>query len=107
MKLTFHAEIERKERIDYIKKYIGFGEDLAVTIYKSPNRKRDTPSKTVLTDTGIIKIYAIDTGELITAYIATVSEGAAIYRKAYNVSRCPDWFMDVLNYNRPWQECSP
>lgn len=109
MKLTYHFEIERKDRIDFIKQYIGFGNDIATTIFLSEERAktRSTPSRTILTDTGIIKIIAIDTGELITAYIATVQEGTAIYRKCYNVSRCPSWFLDVLNYNKNYKEIEP
>lgn len=109
MKVTYHFEIERKDRIDFIKKYIGFGNDLATTIFLSEQRAktRNTPSKTILTDTGIIKIVTCDTEELITAYIATVTEGTAIYRKYYNVKRCPNWFMEVLNFNKSYQEISP
>lgn len=107
MKLTYHASVERRNRIEYIKENIGFGHSLAVTYYRSINRKRETPSKTVLTDTGIILIYAIDTNELITAYIASVKEGTAIYKKYFNVSRCPSWFMNVLHDNEYWEENKP
>jgi len=109
MKITYHYEVERKDRIEFIKRYIGFGEDLATTIYISEERKKkwNTPTKSVLTDTGIIKIYALDTGDLITAYIATVSEGTAIYRKCYNVRRCPDWLVDTLYWNKTYHDICP
>ena len=40
MKVTYHFEVERKDRIDFIKKYIGFGNDLATTIFLSGQRAK-------------------------------------------------------------------
>ena len=93
---------ERKDRINFIEKKIGFGKDIATNIFLSEKRsmKTSTPSKSILTDTGIIKIVSVDDDVLITAYIATVGEATAIYRKCHNVKYCPDWLMTQLYSNQ-------
>ena len=102
MKVTYHFSVERKNRIDFINKTVGFGEDIATNIFLSESRaiKTSVPTKSVLTSTGIIKIFSIDDNTLITAYIATIGEGTAIYRKCHNVKRCPDWLMNQLCKNQ-------
>lgn len=102
MKITYHFSVERKDRIDFINQYIGFGEDIASNIFLSQKRSMKTsiPTKSVLTDTGIIKILSLEDDVLITAYIATIGEGTAIYRKCHKVKRCPDWLMNTLCKNQ-------
>ena len=102
MKITYHFSVERKERVDFINQYIGFGEDIASNIFLSQKRamKTSTPTKSVLTDTGIIKILSLEDDVLITAYIATISEATAIYRKCHKVKYCPDWLMTQLYSNQ-------
>ena len=102
MKISYHYSVERKDRINFIQKKVGFGEDIATTIFLSNKRAEKTsmPSKSILTNTGIIKIVSADDGVLITAYIATISEATAIYRKCHKVKYCPDWLMTQLYSNQ-------
>lgn len=102
MKISYHYSVERKDRINFIEKKVGFGEDVATTIFLSNKRAEKTsiPSKSILTNTGIIKIVSADDGVLITAYIATIGEATAIYRKCHNVKYCPDWLMARLYSNQ-------
>ena len=109
MKVTYHFSIERKDRINFIKQYIGFGNPVATTIHLSKERakKHNTPIRNILTDTGIIFIISLDSNEIITAYIATIPEAVAIYRQCHN-KRPPDSLIDNVRWNvRNYSEICP
>ena len=73
--LTYHAEYERKWRMDYIEANIGFGEPLV----KSWNSKRKSWHE--ITDTGIMVIRGAN-GIVITMYIANEKEVLTTYKMA-------------------------
>ena len=54
MAITYHANVERKARFEYIEATVGFGtKEIASYTFKSPDSRK--PSKSVLTETGVIK----------------------------------------------------
>ena len=104
-KYTYHAQVERKNRIDFIKKNLGFGFEIAEDVFTSEHSYK--PSRAVLTDTGVIKIYSLETGKFVTCFIATVGQGAKIYKRCFNVKFCPSWLMKTLNDNKILVDMQP
>ena len=106
MAITYHANVERKARFEYIEATVGFGtKEIASYTFKSPDSRK--PSKSVLTETGVIKVYSCETGNLVTAYIATIGQGVYIYKKCFNCDKCPREFMQILYDNQYYMENQP
>ena len=76
---TYHYNIERKDRRDYIKKTVGIGKEICSMRYTSPTSKKE--SLNVLTDTGVIIVYNNEWIP-VTVFIGNIRQTTAIYRKA-------------------------
>lgn len=105
--LTYHAQIERAARFEYIATTIGFGnKEIANQIFKSPSSPNKA-SKSVLMDNGVILVYSCENNKLITGYIASVKQAVAIYRKCHSGARCPKNLMNTLYKNQPIAALQP
>lgn len=81
MKLTYHARVERLDRIVDILSTVGLGEPIARRI--NPNNKRiNEPSFEVLTSSGIILIIS-EKDELITAYATSFIHMKTLYTETH------------------------
>ncbi len=101
-KISYHAKMERVERISYIIDFCGgeFGSAIA-EIYDNNN------GKVVLTERGIVIVYNAITGNLVTMFIATVNQGVNIYKACHNSKKCPKELMKTLNNNKKACENQP
>lgn len=101
-KVSYHAKVERMERISYIIDYCKgeFGPAIAET-YDNNN------GKVVLTEKGIVIVYNATTNNLVTMFIATVSQGISIYKNCHNCEKCPKSLMKTLNNNKKACENQP
>lgn len=102
VQLTYHASVERRERIIKIEKTIGFGKPIASAILTSQQSTK--PSKNVLTDTGVIIVYSLETGKVVTVFVGNVHQSTTIYKKCYNVNRCPSHIMKMINNAQFYKE---
>ena len=91
--ISAHALIDRKYRIDWIERTIGFGKPCA----KMPNRL-DPTSSIVLTDTGVIVVLS-ETGMIITTWIADVKQANRVYKYHTNGKMMPQNLWRIVNYN--------
>ena len=101
-KVSYHARVERAERISYIIDFCGgeFGPAIAET-YDNNN------GKVILTEKGIVIVYNAITSNLVTMFIASVNQGVSIYKECHNVSKCPKSLMKTLNNNKKACENQP
>ena len=81
MKMTYHASIERADRLTNLIMTLGFNEIVYETI-----DKKHPDCKICITDTGIILIRNGQDGRLITGYMATVDKALAICKGNIPVS---------------------
>ena len=81
--MTYHARVEREERINYIIDTIGVGEPVAK--FQRENDKRYM----TLTNTGVIIITGSD-NIIITMFIGSIDEAIKTYRSATNRRDMPD-----------------
>lgn len=94
--MSAHAIVDRKERIDFIERTIGFGKPVVVT-----KRDRDIngDAVTVLTSTGVVVIEVEETREIITAFIATVRQAQGIWHRAKGNQKMNKRLWNIVNYN--------
>ena len=76
---TYHYNIERKNRRDYIEKTVTMGKEICSVRFTSPSSKKESLS--VLTDTGVIIVYN-DNWIPVTVFIGNIRQTTAMYRKA-------------------------
>ena len=95
-KTTYHARIERSARIEYIIDVFKgeFGEPAAMVVNENDR------SRQVLTTKGVWIVYNLDTGKLVTMWIATVEQGTKLYKRATNGKMLPKSLMKQLHANK-------
>ena len=81
--MTYHARVEREERINYIIDTVGIGEPV-VKVQRPKDKRYMT-----LTNTGVIIITGSD-NVIITMYIGTIDEALMTYRNATKMHNMPD-----------------
>lgn len=73
VKMTYHARVERVERIEAIAEMIGFSRPVLTYIDKKEQKKY------LLTSTGVILVFGISSEALITAFLATHEQARKLY----------------------------
>lgn len=92
MAMTYHARIERADRLTYIAMNVGFGE----VILEGPHP--DHPNRIqCLTNTGVF-IVKTKQGDVVTAFIPTVERVCAMY-KYMGYNRVPTYVMNKAKKN--------
>lgn len=92
--LTYHANIERKERIDFIENTIGFGRKCY-----SCEDPADPGVIKSLTTTGVIVVESKVTGLIITMYVARVAQALNVIKLATGKLNINPRLWDYINYN--------
>lgn len=72
--MTYHAKVERIDRLVHIAQTVGFGEEIILTCINRENNTREC-----LTETGVIMIKAMHDETLVTAFIANIDKASAMY----------------------------
>lgn len=91
--MTYHARIERADRLTYIAMNVGFGEIVLEHIHEDDPYKVDC-----LTDTGVLIIKNAVSGTIITAYVPNIDKVIAIYRKM-GYERMPTYMINRVRKN--------
>lgn len=91
--MTYHARIERADRLTYIAMNVGFGETVLTHVHEDDPYKMDC-----LTDTGVLIIKNTYNGTVITAYVPNIDKVMAIYRKQ-GYERIPTYMMNKVRKN--------
>ena len=73
IKMTYHARVERVERIEAISQTIGITKPALEYIDRRDNKRYQ------LTTTGIILVLALDEEKLITAFMANIDQVRKLY----------------------------
>ena len=94
--MTYHARIERADRLTYIAMNMGFGE--VVLEHKNTTSHR----LECITDTGVLIVKASN-GAIVTAYIPSIDKVMAIYRQE-GYSRIPTQMMAKITKNAKHQK---
>ena len=80
-KLSYHAQVERAERIVYLMTEIGLGEEL-LTIVDEGKRVR-------MFDTGVVLVLSLDEDVVVTGYLASMEKAVAMWCRCYNTDTIP------------------
>lgn len=100
--MTYHAKNDRITRFEFILQTVGAGKkEIATEIFISPT-SQNRKAKSVLMDNGVIYIFSIENNKLITAYIASISQAVALYKKCHKCNKCPQTLMNVLYKNQQY-----
>ena len=91
MKMTYHAQMERTDRLVYIAMTVGFGE---VVFEHRTHEHREC-----ITDTGVLLVKPLDEEKLITAYIVGMDKAMALYRNTYGNQRMPHRLYNTIRNN--------
>ena len=92
-KVSRHVTVDRQTRISIIEKTVGWGKALV----EAPDKKgRDCTA--LLTSTGVIAILEPD-GTMVTAWIASVKQAQAVYKRATGSYEMPKELWKMVNYN--------
>lgn len=91
MKMTYHAQMERTDRLVYIAMTVGFGE--VVFEHFSAERKE------CITDTGVLLVKTLKEEKLITAYIVGIDKAMALYRDTYGNQKMPHRLYTTIRNN--------
>ena len=106
VEMTKHASITRSARFEFIAETVGFGtREIASYTYTSQTSTK--PSKNVLMDNGVVFVYSCETGKLVTAFIATIGQGAFIYKHCHGCDRCPRAIMNIFYNNQDLVDRQP
>lgn len=91
-----HVIIDRKWRMEWIEKTIGYG----IELYTCPDFGHDNHTLT-LTSTGVLVVRESESNMIVTLWIASVSQAIKIFRNATNkaVDAMPKRLWDIINYN--------
>ena len=92
--LSRHVTEDRMERVLFI--IDAFKGDFGKPIAEDP----EGDAVRTLTDKGILIVTNLQTGKLVTMWIATVEQGTAIYRNCHQCSKCPLGILKILNRNK-------
>ena len=99
--LSYHANYDRLDRLEFIVEHIGVGEEFCTCPHK------DDPSKEeMLTTTGILVVRNVKTHIIITMYPCSVDKAVAVYKKAmrYNNARLPQSMVHKIKINAKIQK---
>lgn len=88
-----HVVVDRAARIAIIEKCCGWGKQ----IVSAPD-KMGKDVNAILTTTGVIIIKSFD-GMMITAWIASVPQAIAVWKRAKGNTPFPSWLWSRVNYN--------
>ena len=91
--MSYHAIVERANRVSNIENSIGWGEIVA----EAPDRN-DANVRRALTSTGVLLVLG-ENDFIITAWVAEVRQAAAVWKKANNGARMPRQLWNMVNYN--------
>ena len=80
-KLSYHAQVERTERIVYLMTEIGLGQEL-FTIKDNDQRVR-------LFDTGVVLVLDLHEDVVVTGYLASMEKAVAMWCRCYNTDTIP------------------
>lgn len=89
MTLSYHAKVERAERLSALKSVLGFTSTVLEVEYKQARTKQ------CLTSSGIMIIKNIDTDVVITAYMANMKQCIKLYRDAGKAQVSPKMYKRV------------
>lgn len=94
--LTYHASIERNDRLNFIVEYIGIGEEFCVCPHETDPTKEE-----VLTTTGVLVVRNIKTHMIITMFPCGMPKACVVYKRAmrYDGARLPRSMVEKINYN--------
>ena len=91
--MSAHVTVDRADRIRNIENSVGWG----TIVVKAPDRNSENVNR-VLTSTGVLIVQAED-GFMITAWVASVRQAVAVWKKAKGDKPLPKWLWNVINYN--------
>ena len=89
-KMTFHAQVERLDRLAACVEYLGIGEVALEAVYNGVRFR--------LTTTGLCLVYAVDEETLITGYMCPVNRCIAMYN-ACGYKRVPVCIFKTVTRN--------
>lgn len=101
--MTFHAQVERRARLDYIIDTVGIGEVIA----EIRDERDPRIAYQRLTSTGVVVIVGADKRTIVTAFIANIDQAILIYKNAKNVSRLPDGLYRRIKGNQKYRRNQP
>lgn len=84
--LSHHCETDRKQRIEFIKNYVGFGQPYKEAFYGDCYH--------YLTDTGVMVITNAERQKIVTAYLCEPKEAVRMCK-----GKPPRWLQKKLDYN--------
>lgn len=102
-KISYHAQVERKSRIEYI--IDTFKGEFGSPVVEVVNE--NDCSRQVLTSNGIWIVYNLKTNRLVTMWIATVEQGVKLYKRGTNGKQLPKQLMKTLHNNKKACENQP
>lgn len=89
-KMTFHAQVERLDRLAACVEYLGIGEVALEAVHNGVRFR--------LTSTGLCLVYAVNEETLITGYMCTVNRCIAMY-SACGYKRVPVGIFKTVTRN--------
>ena len=93
-KMTYHAEIERAERLAFIAEHIGVG-----TIqYKLTKNHHDNGTINCISSTGVLIVMDANSSTIVTAYCPTIAQASAAFR-SNGFSRIPPMMEEKIRKN--------
>ena len=91
MKMTYHAQMERTDRLVYIAMTVGFGEIVF--------EHRTLEHRECITDSGVLLVKPLHEDILITAYIVGIDKAMALYRREFGEKRMPAKLYSTIMHN--------
>lgn len=104
MTMTKHVSIERANRIEYINKTTGFGNEIAAEAIL-PNYQ-NVMRRMQLTNTGVIIVKPLKGNVVITTWIASIKQAIRITKNG-GYSRMPDALYRTILNNQIYVEHQP
>lgn len=98
--MTYHARVERADRLEYILNTTGIGEVVA----EAPNDERGGLRR--LTNTGVIIVVAEDHKTVVTAFICDIRQARSVYAYSHN-GRLPNYLANRVYSNSVYQKKQP
>ena len=103
--ISTHVSKDRRNRMEYIYNTVGFGD---VIVAEMPDLYHEG-TLLQLTDTGVILARSLTNanGLLVTAFIATIAQAAAIYKTAHDGKQMPKHLYKTLKRVQKFMENQP